>query len=132
MRRRMRSKRAEEGWMERRQLIVGLGCVALTGAMPAAALAQPDPIAQALRELAGDESAIEFARGDRERFQRVEGDPAGVQGMSWRRASQNAIAPSARDLIITCEVSSQSVYETRYQAPTWPHGESGVTIGIGY
>jgi hypothetical protein len=118
--------------VERRQLILGFASAALAGALPASALAQADPVADALRALASDENAIDLARGARERFQRVEGDPAGAQGMSWRRASQHQIAPSARDLIITCEVSSQRLYEARYQAPLWPHGESGVTIGIGY
>jgi len=118
--------------VERRQLILGLGCVGLSNALPAPALAQADPVAEALRRLASDESAIDSARSERERFQRVEGDPAGAQGMSWRRASQTQIAPSARELIIACEVSSQRAYERRYQAPVWPHGQSGVTIGIGY
>lgn len=36
------------------------------------------------------------------------------------------------ELIIAPEVSSKDVYIKKYQAPTWPGGESGITIGIGY
>jgi GH24 family phage-related lysozyme (muramidase) len=35
-------------------------------------------------------------------------------------------------MIIDFEVTSQSAYTAKYQAPTWPGGQSGVTIGIGY
>jgi GH24 family phage-related lysozyme (muramidase) len=43
------------------------------------------------------------------------------------RSSQAAI-----DLIVAEEVSSQAVYEKKFQHPEWPGGMSGVTIGIGY
>ncbi|MGA1367444.1 MAG: peptidoglycan-binding protein [Blastocatellia bacterium] len=36
------------------------------------------------------------------------------------------------DLIVEFEISSQEHYERRLVRPTWPGGESGVTIGIGY
>jgi hypothetical protein len=98
----------------------------------APAFAQADPVTAALSALANDDEALDLARGERERFQRVSGDPFGAQGMSWNRPSQNQIAPSARELIITCEVSSQRRYEARFQAPVWPGLQSGVTIGIGY
>jgi hypothetical protein len=39
---------------------------------------------------------------------------------------------AAVDLIVAEEVSSQAVYQARYQHPEWPGGASGVTIGIGY
>ena len=42
------------------------------------------------------------------------------------------IADEAKQAIIGYEVSSQQVYNQRYQQPTWPEGASGVTIGIGY
>lgn len=44
----------------------------------------------------------------------------------------DTISQEAIDLIVDEEVSSQKVYTARYQHPTWPGGESGVTIGIGY
>ncbi len=39
---------------------------------------------------------------------------------------------AAVDLIIAAEVTSQKVYEAKFQHPEWPGGQSGVTIGIGY
>jgi hypothetical protein len=37
----------------------------------------------------------------------------------------------AADLIIQFEIGGRSVYDKSYQKPTWPGGESGITIGIG-
>lgn len=42
------------------------------------------------------------------------------------------LCKQAIDLIVFAEVTSQAVYEARYQRPTCPGGQSGVTIGIGY
>lgn len=36
------------------------------------------------------------------------------------------------DAIIAFEVTSPEYYEKKYQNPTWPGGDSGVTVGIGY
>lgn len=36
------------------------------------------------------------------------------------------------DQIVAFEVGSPALYEQRFRRPTWPGGESGVTIGIGY
>lgn len=36
------------------------------------------------------------------------------------------------DLIVQHEISSKQYYEKRLIHPTWPKGESGITIGIGY
>jgi hypothetical protein len=41
------------------------------------------------------------------------------------------ISEQAISRIIGYEVSSQAVYEQTLQYPTWPGGDSGVTIGIG-
>lgn len=118
--------------MDRRELLLAIGGgLALA---PVSALAQDnDAFARALSELAGDLGAIEAANGVRERFQRVAGDPVGAgQASSWRRASDNPISARARALIIACEVSGQIAYESRYQNPVRPGGQSGITIGIGY
>ena len=42
--------------------------------------------------------------------------------------------PSARavDFIVSFEVTSRKVYESKYRSPIWPEGQSGITIGIGY
>ncbi len=36
------------------------------------------------------------------------------------------------DAIVGYEIGSRNYYETRLRRPTWPGGDSGVTIGIGY
>lgn len=42
------------------------------------------------------------------------------------------ISKKASDFIILHEVGSKSYYERFLQKPTWPKGESGLTIGMGY
>ncbi len=44
----------------------------------------------------------------------------------------SAICDAAILLILGCEVSSPQQYARTLQAPTWPQGQSGVTIGVGY
>jgi GH24 family phage-related lysozyme (muramidase) len=44
----------------------------------------------------------------------------------------DGISDRAARMIVMFEVSSPAVYATRFQAPTWPAGQSGVTIGVGY
>lgn len=39
---------------------------------------------------------------------------------------------AAVSLIVASEVTSEAVYNQRYQRPEWPGGQSGVTVGIGY
>jgi uncharacterized protein (TIGR02594 family) len=48
------------------------------------------------------------------------------------QASDMPISDEAFDLIVEFEVSGKAAYERKYQRPTWPKGQSGVTIGIGY
>jgi GH24 family phage-related lysozyme (muramidase) len=58
---------------------------------------------------------------------------AGVERAPIRSPkSSTKIASKASELIIGCEVSSKTVYESAYYQPTWPRGASGVTIGMGY
>lgn len=49
--------------------------------------------------------------------------PAGASMVVSRRSIEALIA---------FEITSQEVYERKYQFPIWPKGQSGVTIGIGY
>ena len=42
------------------------------------------------------------------------------------------ICEAAVQLIVMFEVSSPQEYRLHYEAPSWPLGQSGVTIGIGY
>src|ERR1043166_8058567 len=45
---------------------------------------------------------------------------------------QIVISKKAVDFIVCEEVTSSSYYSTHYAHPTWPGGDSGITIGIGY
>lgn len=42
------------------------------------------------------------------------------------------IPDEAIDLIVAFEINSAAYYAQHLQAPVWPKGESGVTVGIGY
>lgn len=42
------------------------------------------------------------------------------------------VSYSSLDTLIQAEVSSEKVYNLKYQSPVWAGGDSGVTIGIGY
>lgn len=42
------------------------------------------------------------------------------------------VSTRAMDMIVAFEVSSEAAYNRLYRHPVWPHGKSGVTIGIGY
>lgn len=44
----------------------------------------------------------------------------------------STVCPAAVDLIIEREVTSREIYERRFSRPTWPGGDSGVTIGVGF
>ena len=48
-----------------------------------------------------------------------------------KSASLSCSCRSLED-IVRFEVGSRAQYERRYAHPTWPGGESGVTIGLGY
>jgi GH24 family phage-related lysozyme (muramidase) len=42
------------------------------------------------------------------------------------------VSKKSIQLIIDSEISSVSLYNKKYQYPTWPKSDSGITIGIGY
>lgn len=42
------------------------------------------------------------------------------------------VSKKGLDIIINAEISSKKAYDTKYQFPVWPKGDSGITIGIGY
>ncbi|WDH20645.1 hypothetical protein [Pseudomonas chlororaphis] len=48
------------------------------------------------------------------------------------KPSKRQISDRAKNLIIGFEVINKKHYEKKFQAPIYPGGESGVTIGIGY
>jgi GH24 family phage-related lysozyme (muramidase) len=81
-------------------------------------------------QLAGDE--LEGVRQDREAEQWL-AEERTLEGVTpVGPPSGHQISDTAFNLIVEFEVSSQQVYITKYQKPTWPGGASGVTIGIGY
>jgi len=49
-----------------------------------------------------------------------------------RKAVSLSCSRKSLDLILAFEIGSRTQYERLYAQPTWPGGESGVTIGIGY
>ncbi|GJD52939.1 hypothetical protein OPKNFCMD_5707 [Methylobacterium crusticola] len=81
------------------------------------------------------EDELESARAAREALEWLRGEHgdavAGEEGAAEALPPAD-ISPAAFDLIVTFEVTSRALYEDRYRRPTWPGGESGATIGIGY
>ena len=59
-------------------------------------------------------------------------EPSNVRTGFNSDPSTSPISQKAFDMILFFEVSSQALYEKKYQKPTWPGGSSGPTIGIGY
>jgi hypothetical protein len=49
-----------------------------------------------------------------------------------RRIISLACSCKSLEMILQFEIGSRAQYERLYSRPTWPGGESGVTIGIGY
>ena len=77
----------------------------------------------------------------------VEADPDGIVGSETVTKVESFLAKSMPDLpkgasmqvsqksldmIVSFEVSSPAIYEKKYRKPTWPGGQSGVTIGVGF
>ena len=61
--------------------------------------------------------------------------PAPTPAIALSPPSANAslsVSTKGVEQLIAFEVSSEATYDRKYQRPTWPQGESGVTIGIGY
>jgi hypothetical protein len=69
----------------------------------------------------------------RQEIELVEALEVGLERAPIRaRKSSTMISSRASDLIVWCEVTSEAFYRAHYESPTWPHGKSGITIGIGY
>jgi hypothetical protein len=76
-------------------------------------------------------SEIQSVLGYRE-FRWFPFSPGVERAPSTARPSNLLISSKATDLIVFFEVSGKATYNARYERPTRPAGESGVTIGIGY
>lgn len=89
-----------------------------------------------LQAISTNEKEIDASRGERELDYRIDGptaaELAAQPSLAKRYKSSQPISAEAKKLIVIFEVSSRSRYETAYQRPIWPKGDSGVTIGIGY
>lgn len=48
------------------------------------------------------------------------------------KGASMVISKNSLQLVLESEISSKSMYNSKYRFPIWPHGASGVTIGIGY
>ena len=42
------------------------------------------------------------------------------------------VSKKSLELVIESEISSRASYNSKYKFPSWPQGNSGITIGIGY
>ena len=125
----------------RRRYLQGLGIWAAGSLLSATETEAADPskLNELNRELADPSvtvSVVEETWAFREYDDRVFGptdDQLRAQpNLSKRFSSDKSISVPARSLIVKYEVSGQAVYESKYQTPIWPGGQSGLTIGIGY
>lgn len=101
-----------------RHLLLGLLLAGLTGCWPPS---PPPPPPQPV-----DEAAVEaIATGE-------VAPPAPAPIAIAPAAPEPCIPERAIALIIAFEIGDPATYERHYQAPLWPGGQSGATIGIGY
>ena len=89
-----------------------------------------------MNEVAEDPGAVELTRQFREYAFRERG-PTDEQlraqpHLSPLYRSNLPISARAKSLLVFFEVSNPTVYSQRYGKPTWPGGNSGITIGVGY
>lgn len=111
----------------RHLLLAALGSGAGLLLPPARGQSGPDFESLFARALA-DPASLEAARSLRERPPMLQALPPGARAVR----SDRRIAPEAVRLIVLFEVTSEQVYTARYEAPAWPGGNSGTTIGVGY
>lgn len=85
-----------------------------------------------LQKVLDNPEALDATRREREGF-REQYDYHFTKAIAPRNPpSSRAISEDAIKLIIAFEVTDQNRYENKFQQPTWPAGQSGVTIGVGY
>lgn len=87
---------------------------------------------EGLADLRADPRLVDEARRGREGFRPALRADAREAVAPRLPPSATPISDDAYRMIVALEVTSASVYEQRYQRPTWPGGASGATIGIGY
>lgn len=107
--------------MRRRHFVGACGALATHGAWAQPAAAGFD---QLLDSYAAEADLVEASWAFR--------DATVSRGVGMGTPSSRPISARASDMIVRLEVGGQQRYERLYQAPIWPKGRSGVTIGIGY
>jgi hypothetical protein len=116
--------------LSRRTAVTGLATVALLPSKRsrAAAASFEDLLAVALAHPAAMTSSLAAREGPA-----VEFDVFAVRAVAPRyKPSSVKVSDDTLRMIIASEVSSEALYEARYQQPLWPGGKSGVTVGVGY
>lgn len=94
-----------------------------------AARAQDSSFQSLLQAAAQDLDALDATREVREGLLSQRASRAIAPNL---KPSDRAVSEDAIQLIVLFEVTSQARYEQKFQRPIWPHGESGITVGIGY
>jgi GH24 family phage-related lysozyme (muramidase) len=114
--------------ISRRRVLELIGAGAAFAAGPGQA--QPSTDFDALlAQAASDTALLAGARADREGRVAAQATRAITPHVT---PSNRKISEDAIKLIILFEVSSAATYSRLYRRPTWPAGQSGVTIGVGY
>lgn len=117
-------------YLSRRSIIALIPAIALPFEIRSEARAESNAFDALLQKLQSDPALSINVIGHDELGETL---VAGLETAPLRAPkSSTPISNRAIELIVASEVSSHSTYEKKYQAPTWPTGQSGVTIGIGY
>jgi hypothetical protein len=106
------------------------GAVATPSSAPA-----PGPAANFTSILANDKSRSSLADSigiPRAVLDALATPKPGLMPAATSAPAQLRISPRALDMIVEFSVTSRQVYDERYRKPTWPGGDSGIVIGIGY
>lgn len=112
--------------------IAGAVLASIPAALPATTSDRDGSFAELLARAKENPDLLRATSAEREGLAR-EYDYFSTKAIAPRVApSGRAISKNAIDLIIVFEVTDQKTYMSRYQSATWPKGQSGVTIGIGY
>ena len=112
----------------RRQIIAG----ALVAVPSLAALAQRTSFDDLFKEALRKPGMLANSRLEREGLADDYDRSTERAALPRRVPSPRPISERSKQLIVLFEVSSRSRYEKQYRHPTWPGGESGLTVGIGY
>jgi GH24 family phage-related lysozyme (muramidase) len=117
--------------MKRRTLLIAAASILSIARKSALSQTTPAEFDREFRAYVADVPALEDAHAFRE-IEYRDKSLLEEQGAMKGPKSDRHISQGGIELIVASEVSSKSVYEAGLKHPTWPKGNSGVTIGIGY